>query len=50
MLRAWLLTISILTRIGLLKLERQEQFEKLDHHHCNQNKDQPCNCSQDKVD
>jgi hypothetical protein len=40
MLRAWLLTIDILIRIGLVKLHQQEQSEKLDRHHFNQNKEQ----------
>jgi hypothetical protein len=51
MLRAWLLTLDILIRIGLVRLLKQEQSEKLDQHQFSQNKEQQHrNCDEDRTD
>lgn len=59
MLRAWLLTLDILIRIGLLKLPQQEQSEELDRdekkpeqsEELERNKEQQHrNCNYDTVD
>lgn len=51
MLRAWLLTLDILIRIGLLKLPQQEQPEKLNERDCDQDTEQPHNnCNEDTGD
>lgn len=39
MLRAWLLTLDILIRVGLVKLPQQDRSKELEPHHCNLNKD-----------
>ena len=51
MMRAWLLTLDILIKIGLIRLPQEKQPEKLDQHDPNQQKErQQHDCDEDVVD